>query len=382
MDVEGDATINYRIAGMNIIFRTDASIEIGTGHVMRCLTLAEAMREDGINCQFICREHEGNLLNEIQLRGFKIHTLPVTQQYTKFADQIEKSSSYSSWLGVDWEEDAHQTEAILSKDPVDWLIVDHYALDVDWEQNLRIRCNKIMVIDDLANRTHDCDLLLDQNFGRKPSDYNNLLPKGCTVITGPQYALLRPEFAKMRTDSLARRSIPQLRHLLISLGGIDKDNVTEKVLDALMFSRLPKDCKITVVMGASAPWLKNIYAKSEQLPWLIEVVVNVNNMAMLMASSDLAIGAAGTTSWERCCLGLPAIIIVLASNQKFIAQQLEVCGAVKIANTETLIEDISKELDGMISFTECFSKMSAAAANLTKGNGAATVLDYLVKERM
>src|SRR5690606_16519294 len=283
---------------MKVVFRADASLEIGSGHVMRCLTLAEALKAIGAECHFVCREHPGHLNDHIRQRGFPVTSLPVTD-YNPVGDPVPV---HAPWLGCDWQTDSQQTSDILASIHPDWLVVDHYALDYRWEASLKNFYSRLLVIDDLADRHHDCDLLLDQNLGREAQDYFGLVPDNCALLIGPQYALLRPEFSELRDYSLSRRTQPALRQLLITMGGIDKDNVTGKVLTALQSSPLPEDCKILVILGATAPWLDQVRSLAEQMPWHTEVRVNVGNMAQCMADSDLAIGAAGSTSWERCCL--------------------------------------------------------------------------------
>jgi UDP-2,4-diacetamido-2,4,6-trideoxy-beta-L-altropyranose hydrolase len=191
---------------------------------------------------------------------------------------------------------------------------------------MRASCRRLLVIDDLADRPHDCDLLLDQNLGRRAEEYRELLPPGAQTLIGPHYALLRPEFAALRAESLARREHPHLRHLLITMGGVDKDNATGAVLAALDDCNLPTDLRITVVLGPHAPWLAQVQARAAAMSRPTRVLAGVSNMARLMADADLAIGAAGSTSWERCCLGLPTILLVLAENQRLIAQSLAQAG--------------------------------------------------------
>ena len=184
---------------MQIAFRADASIQISTGHVMRCLTLAEELKRQGHDCFFICREHKGHLGDLIAEKGFSLHLLPTAESEHASADF--NWSDHARWLGVTWQRDAEQTRAILSNQPVDWLVVDHYALDIGWEQQTAEYAAQIMVIDDLADREHQCDLLLDQTFGRNAADYRPLVPKNCELLCGSQYALLRPEFAEFRPYS-------------------------------------------------------------------------------------------------------------------------------------------------------------------------------------
>lgn len=363
---------------MKIVFRADASIQIGTGHVMRCLTLAEALKQQGHECLFICREHKGHLGELIAAKGFSLHLLPVTDDKKHVAAALNWNH-HASWLGVTWQQDAEQTCAILSNQPVDWLVVDHYALDARWEQQASRHAASIMVIDDLADREHQCDLLLDQTFGRNTADYRPLVPDNCELLCGSQYALLRPEFAELRPYSLQRRRQPALRQLLITMGGVDKDNVTGQVLDALRDCELPADCNIVVVMGAMAPWLEAVKQQADSLPWQTEVKVGVSNMAQLMADSDLAIGAAGATSWERCCLGVPTIMVVLADNQETIAANLVTSGAAISLHNDSLTTVLVRVISAMDSMA--LKTISNEARQVCNGLGVQRVLERLTLEQ-
>ncbi len=362
---------------MNILFRTDASLDIGTGHVMRCLTLAEALRERGALCRFVCRVHPGNLIELIRQRGFEVFALPLDSNW---AGTDKVNPSHAAWLGADWATDAEQTKVGAGETAADWLIVDHYALDARWERALCTACYRLMAIDDLADRPHNCDVLLDQNLGRRAEDYGHLVPDGCTIMAGPQYALLRPEFAALRPYSLARRAAPRLNRLLITMGGVDKEDATGEVLGALRACPLPADCQISVVMGPHAPWLARVREKAAAMPWPTDVLVNVRNMARLMADSDLAIGAAGSTSWERCCLGVPSIIVVLAANQQPIANGLEAASAAKAVQLTTLKADIERILMDMLASPVLLAQMSGAAAEVTSGAGVTVVVNYFSEQ--
>jgi len=370
---------------MNVVFRVDASIEMGIGHVMRCLTLADALRDEGAHCHFVCREHLGNLIDQIASRGHQVYSLPLCQ-VGQHPDNIQIGKfrpSHFHWLGCDWLTDARQTTDCIGLLNIDWLIVDHYALDDCWEKYLRTICSKIMVIDDLADRNHDCDLLLDQTFGRSNQDYKQQVPAACTIVTGAKYALLRPEFAALRSYSLKRRKEPRLGQLLISMGGIDKENATSKVLQALKGSPLHKDCQIIVVMGENAPWLENIRFHAKELLWKVEVKVKVANMAQLMADSDLAIGAAGSTSWERCCLGLPTLMIVLADNQEVIASALHKGDAalnIGAVSDPYLLNNLKNIFDDFFSNRKMLNNMSASAYAVTAGQGTSLIVDRLLEK--
>jgi UDP-2,4-diacetamido-2,4,6-trideoxy-beta-L-altropyranose hydrolase len=356
---------------MQVAFRADASLQIGTGHVMRCLTLADALRAKGAQCTFLCREHPGDLIGHIERLGYKVHRLHMT-------DDIDLDLAHSAWLGATKMQDIHACEPLLSTLRPDWLVVDHYALDVCWESRLAKHCGSVMVIDDLADRVHDCRLLLDQNFGRNVADYINRAPSDCTLLCGSSYALLRPEFSLCRPFSLQRRSEFTLKKLLITMGGIDQENVTAKVMVALRNCPLPVDCEITVVMGQMAPWLKDVEVLASQMPWLTQVHTGVKNMANLMTGSDLAIGAAGSTSWERCCLGLPSVLVVVAENQASIAAALsEAHAAIQVE-----LSDLSAFLPLALTCQLDQSRlklMSEAARQICDGEGTTRVVSLMMK---
>jgi UDP-2,4-diacetamido-2,4,6-trideoxy-beta-L-altropyranose hydrolase len=298
---------------MNVFFRVDASLTMGTGHVMRCLSLANALRDAGAQCYFICGEHPGNLIAKIEQQNFVTYALPL---------QIIKGSGNIDNEDIQWESDASETIRCLQEFQVDWLVVDHYGLDIQWERCVRVTTRQLMVIDDLANRHHDCDLLLDQNLGRTLADYQHLVPKPCKVMVGPTFALLRPEFSRLRPLSLVRRQSGQIQHLLINVGGLDPRGVTLQILTALKSCELASDLQVTVVVGANPSHLAEISNIAAQFSQPISVRTDVADMAQVMANSDLAIGAAGSSSWERCCLGLPTLLVILAQNQRLVAEQL------------------------------------------------------------
>jgi UDP-2,4-diacetamido-2,4,6-trideoxy-beta-L-altropyranose hydrolase len=363
---------------MKAAFRVDASMQIGSGHVMRCLTLAEALRANGAQCHFISRAHPGNLLELIRQRGFTVTDLPAelspAPTNTQVVSECPKEPAHAPWLGCDWQTDAEQTSAILETLQPDWLVVDHYALEQRWETALRPHYQKLMVIDDLADRPHQCDLLLDQNLGRQQQEYANLVPAQCKVLAGPQYALLRPEFAALRAYSLQRRQQPVLKQVLITMGGVDQHNATGRVLQAIKGCALPQDCRISVVMGLQASWIEQIRTQAQAMPWPTEVLVNISDMAQRMADSDLAIGAAGSTSWERCCLGLPTLMVVLADNQRIGAQALqEAQAAILIGDASDIAMKLPLAINASASHHR-LQEMSTTTAEITDGRGVDKVL--------
>jgi UDP-2,4-diacetamido-2,4,6-trideoxy-beta-L-altropyranose hydrolase/UDP-4-amino-4,6-dideoxy-N-acetyl-beta-L-altrosamine N-acetyltransferase len=350
---------------MHILFRVDASLEIGSGHVMRCLTLAQALRNIGAQCEFVCRMHKGNLIAQIVHQGFVTYALP--------------EGVMETWLGVSWQEDAEQTRRMIGMKHYDWLIVDHYELDAHWEHALRDVATQFMAIDDLANRKHDVDLVWDQNLGRKASDYSPWVEPKCEVHVGAMRALLRPTFFGLRAASRQRNQRQGIQKLLVTMGGVDKPNVTAKVLKALMEmpSALPSNCKISVVMGEHAPALNDVKEIASAMPWPTEVCVNVSDMASRMVQADLAIGALGSTAWERCCLGLPTLGVVLADNQKVSALHLEKSGAVMMLPNDANMVEVLRSKLMQIQQPNVLRLAQEACYRVTDGRGVARLLQRL-----
>lgn len=372
---------------MKVALRADASLQIGTGHVMRCLTLADALAARGAQCHFLCRAHEGNLIDFIRTKDHTVHALPAPSVGAGLpastSDDGSPAPAHHHWLGATQAQDIDACAPVLAALRPDWLIVDHYALDARWERALAPQCGQLMVIDDLADRPHACDLLLDQTFGRAADDYLPWVPPHCQPLCGSRYALLRPEFAALRPYSLQRRAQPQLRHLLITMGGVDKDNATGQVLAALSHCALPANCEVTVVMGATAPWRAEVERQAQTMPWPTRVRVGVSDMAQLMADSDLAIGAAGATSWERCCLGLPTAMMVLADNQRHAAALLEEAEAARILQLdENLPTQLARLIDEVALSERLLHRLSEGASVITDGEGARRIADHLMTERL
>ncbi len=298
-----------------IIIRTDASQKIGSGHVMRCLTLAEALRDSGVTIEFVTRDHPGNLNKYIIGKGFKAHLLPDR----KISKSQESLAGYEQWLGVPQEVDASQTiEAVEGKDS-NWMIIDHYALDHEWEKRLRPHTGKIMVIDDLANRSHDCDLLLDQNYIHDQHRYDELLFPNTLRLLGPSYALLRKEFAARNNGSV--RSKHQINRIFIFFGVSDLDNLTSTAIKALKHPNL-RHLLVDVVVGLANPNIVEIKKQVAEHPHA-QLHIQIENIAELMANADIALGAGGSTTWERMALGLPSIVVTIAENQIASTSDLE-----------------------------------------------------------
>ena len=359
---------------MNVVFRADASLAIGSGHVMRCLTLAGALAGRGHRCHFLCREDEGHLGQVIGERG---HGLTLLGGASGAYGPEEDAPPHGHWLTAYWAEDARASAECLAEIGADLLVVDHYALDRRWAKVVRGSVQRIAVIDDLADRRHDCDLLLDQNLGRRAADYGALVPEGCRLLMGPEFALIGPAFGAVRGESLERRSSSSLRRIMVSMGGVDADDATGQVLEAIAGAPPPHLEHVSVIMGRHAPHLDRVRARATALPFDVEVAVGVSDMARRMADADLGIGGAGVTAWERCAVGLPSIAVVLAGNQRRGAQALGNAGAALVIDGT---EHISAELPGQLARMDESSErlcVSAAAAGLVDGRGLVRVAKAL-----
>jgi len=358
-----------------IFFRTDASNKIGKGHVTRCLKLAIAMRRRGAECYFICRKNEGNLIKKIQQEKFKVHVLNNFKNSEK--EKINGLNlAHSKWLGVDWKIDAKDTIKALGSKKADLIVIDHYALDIRWEQKLRPHTKKIMVIDDLADRSHDCDFLLNQNLGSSAKIYKNLIPKDCYQFYGPNYALLDPIYQHTRSKLKPRLS--KISRILIYFGsGKDTLRLIENILITLNEPKL-FDLKIDIVIDDNIKNLSRIH-KIIKVKKNIRVHSNLSDLALLMSNADIAIGAGGSTTWERCCMGLPTILVVLAINQKLTGEFMHRAGAAIVLNkNKNLISKIKEAVFLLLDDKDLYTKMSKKAFSICDGKGIKRVIKRLI----
>lgn len=343
---------------MKALFRVDASITLGSGHLMRCLALAKALKKLGWHCIFACSSSSESIVRSLSGNGFDIIETrgKADKQATVLGDVLP--------LGVSL------------------LVVDHYQLDIEFEQTCRSWARTILVIDDLANRQHDADILIDQTHGRDMEDYVGLVPRHCKIFTGARYALLRPEFNEVRTKSLTRRddTKPRINRVLVNFGGFDPDNVTSMVLAGVRDSHL--DAIVDVVLTSKAPNLNHVRREVERLSRGY-LHVDIPDMARLMAQADLAIGAGGMTSWERCCLGLPALVVTIADNQEKINEELSTEGATEYLGwyTDLEISKVSNAILQISSETEKLRSMSHISRSICDGKGVTRLVRSLYAEK-
>lgn len=359
---------------MKVALRVDASQLIGSGHVMRCRTLASELRRRGAEVLFVCRDHPGNLLSLLQSDEYTVNTLPVAP-ISRLGP--EKKVAYADWLGVMQTLDAQQTIDALHDFAPDWLIVDHYGLDAEWELLLRPQVKQILVIDDLANRAHACDVLLDQNwFGDQTAQrYRERVAPECHALLGPRFALLHPAFWECRKHLPVRSGV--IRSVLLFFGGVDSRNQTSCALRALCAPSL-SNLTVDVVVGAGNRALQEIESLVAIRPFTT-LHRNLPNLADLMVRADLMLGAGGTTTWERCSLGLPAIVVFAAENQRGFTEMLAAAGVqyclgnadqVTAENWQELIERLRTDPLAML-------RMGQKALKLTDGCGVFRVVDRM-----
>ena len=326
------------IRNEKVLIRVDASAEIGFGHLMRCLTLADSLRSSGLDCVFASRAFDPLMLEPIVNKGHELITLqPLIRP------SIE-DKTYKSWVGANLEDEILELNSKIKdfRDEFGLFIVDHYGLDWVWESEFA-KFGKIFVIDDLKNRVHDCDAILDSSFGTLTRDYMSLCRQDTHFLLGPKYCLIRPEFYQAR--QIQKNN---LRKVLVMMGGTDPYNITSEILDIV--SKRFDEIQIVAIVGRSCPHIDAIMKVSERCPDKVQVVVDPNRIAEVMSTCSVSIGACGTSAWERFVLGIPSIVITTAENQIKIAKDLHNDGLITYAghfnklDLEVIVEALSKLL--------------------------------------
>jgi UDP-2,4-diacetamido-2,4,6-trideoxy-beta-L-altropyranose hydrolase len=358
---------------LRVAFRCDASAEIGTGHVVRCLTLAVALQARGAEVCFFCRALPPGLADRLAAAGVGLVGLapaPAPGFVLGLGDP-----SHARWLGLPWARDAEDTRRALADGRWDWLVVDHYALDARWERSVAPAVGRLLVIDDLADRPHDCAILLDQNLHHDADHrYDGLVPPEARRLLGPRYALLRPEFAAARARRLA--APPDPRRVFVFFGGADASDMTSRALDAM---ERVEDIVLDVVIGSLHPRRSSIEARcAAHAAW--SCAVDVADMADRMAQAAVGLGAGGTTTWERCAVGLPSLVVSVADNQVEIAAACAAAGVQLDLGWGPSL-DPAKLRSVLLSLLEDHGQQRAvaeAARGVCSGEGALLVVDHMV----
>ncbi len=326
---------------------------------MRCLTLAQQVRQRGATVEFICANLPGHMGSLVQQQGFELHML-----------EVFKSNGGGQLF--DWSIDAASTSDIATSQPWDWLVADHYGIDARWETALRLRANRILVIDDLADRPHACDVVLDQNYyPHQNHRYDGLVPPHCRKLLGPQFILLRREFTEARAR--LSRHIGDVRRIHVNFGGADEPNLTALALTALsLLAR--NDIAIDVVISATTPHREAIADQVSSLP-TARLHVQTARMAELIAEADLAIGACGSSTWERCCLGLPTLALVSADNQINGAAALDKAGVIiNLGEARSMTaETLAWEIKALVVDKAARAALSQHSLALGVGTGPDTI---------
>ena len=332
-----------------ILFLADSGPSVGGGHVMRCLTLAQALMEQGAECAFAATPAANGLLETFAPAAIERLPLPDASPIHLAATVADRARAWGAHAAV----------------------VDHYGFGPGEEAMVRTGVSRLMVLDDLK-RGHLCDLVLDSNLDRAAADY-----PGMESLIGPGYALVRPAFAALRAQSLGRRTDAEPRRLLIALGLTDVGGITARVVEALAPSL--GDLEVDIVLGQGAVSLAALAPLASRDPRLT-LHVDTHDMAALTAAADLAIGAGGSSVWERCCLGLSTLTLVLADNQREVATHLADRGAAAMLEIGSadfgalLVETVS----ALRADLPCLIEMSATASALCDGQGAARVAERLL----
>ena len=356
------------MSSLQVAFRVDASQQIGTGHVMRCLTLAKGLAKQGANITFISRHMPDYTQELVMSSGFSLNIL------NRGSQQLDELA-HANWLGTSQQQDAEETISALANSTWDWLIIDHYALDIRWEKALRNSVKKIMVIDDIADRKHDCDVLLDQNYYLDmDTRYKDKVPNNCELLVGPKYALLRDEFIEARKTIKPRDGV--VKRILVFFGGVDAQNYTGLAIDALSTLR-EYQFDVDVVIGSSHPNKNQIIANC--LSNSYQSYVQTEKMAELMTSADLVIGAGGSATWEKCCLSLPSIVLATADNQTKQLNDLATSGYCYIVeHNNEMVNTLRLHIKALVENKKLRNFLAKNSATLVDGVGTQRLVKLMV----
>lgn len=351
-------------------------MRIGSGHLARCLNLADALKNQGAEVVFVCRDLPGNLIDLACRRGYMVTRLPAPSESPS---QLPTDPPIPPWAVVPWEEDAIETQRALKEHEGtwDWLIVDHYGVAGAWERAMRSLARRVLVVDDYGVRSHDCDVLVDQNVGGKSQQrYVGIVPISADVLLGPSYALLDPSFAEARCRLPTRDGT--VNRILILFGGTDPTNETLKALQAQKALNR-QDLMATVVIGQANPHRSSIETFCTTNDWT-SLHIQSTDIPRLMSESGLSVGGCGMTTWERCCLSLPTIVCAVAENQVPIAAAAHEQGILTYLGRENAISisDYALAIESAISQPNLLRDQSNRAGALCDGRGANRVAQHLL----
>ncbi|UTW46028.1 UDP-2,4-diacetamido-2,4,6-trideoxy-beta-L-altropyranose hydrolase [bacterium SCSIO 12696] len=360
---------------MKAAFRVDAGTFVGGGHLARCLTLAKQLRHEGVeDICFLMRAHEGAQFNAVTESGFELCVLPL---------QVDSDySTYDGWVGAKKDQDAKDWVNVLEEKGFssnDLIVVDHYGLDVEFENYFKRSGYKVCVVDDLVNRQHNCDVLIDQTCGRSASEYSDLVPSNAKLLVGSKYCLLREEFSENRLASLDRRvRLKNTNVVFLNFGSTDPGNVTQNILMSLEDYLADNRFRVLVVVGDAYPHISGLKKFLDGSRMSAELHVSPKSISELLVESDVAIGAAGSATWERFCLGIPSVLVKTADNQSDVISKVRELGAAVCIDQMGSFDaaDLSESLEEVLANYE---QIMAASCELVDGRGAGRLVSVLLE---
>lgn len=361
---------------MKIVFRCDGSTAMGLGHIFRCKTLASVLIEKGVQCIFVIRLHEpssyySRVMGEMQ-------TVFLPSETTPLADSDQNPLAIiDTWLGVSQEKEIQDLTKIILDYEADLVVVDHYAYDLRMSELLS-QHTVLAIIDDLCNRTLVCDYVINHNLGFNKEDYHNCKNRHgqrATILLGPEYCLIDKRFSELaKQKSICKND---RINLLISFGALDHNNLSFSVLDEIFDSDLSGSINVSVMLHANAPHRRQLERWSSNFDDLVKFYWSPQNVPKLYSEAHLAIGAGGTSAWERCAAGLPTLMLSAAANQKRIIHYISQAGGGKLISIDKTKQNyIISELKSILENTYCLKTMSENARKIVDGYG----VDRVVRE--
>lgn len=345
---------------MRILFRADASHDEGGGHLVRTLVIARELAKRGHDC--ILASLEGS----IDLIPGGINSLPRANFSLKQIKKFEYSNP----------------KALFEKLPANWnpdlCFIDSYCLQKEYQTELRKFTSKLAVLDDMPWREHDADILIDPTLNRKSDEYKLLVPPTTKLLCGVEYAPLRAEFFEARQKlnlGTFRSQYNTRKHILVSVGLTDPENITAIMLNGLL--EVQNEFDITVLISSKSPFEQEIDSLIQQFKFNAKILRSHSHMADLLSTCDLVIGAGGSSSWERCCLGVPALQVILADNQKDVTESLARTGAIQSLGLmrDFSPEIVTKSVSKVLANSQTLTQMRKAALNVCDGLGAERIAD-------
>ncbi len=365
---------------MLIGIRVDASLKMGTGHTYRMLTLAHKLKSKGHKVFFVSRKLKGNLIDFVR-NSFELLELPEP----KTNECNNTHCSHAKWLEVDYSKEINQSYNAIKahleqsgQQKLDWLVIDHYALEKEYQlamQSLAVRC---LQVDDLADRAHHVDILLDQNYYQQGSTrYDGLLPQETLRLCGPSFALLRDDFSLCRKQLEPYEERFAKHQVVLFFGGIDLANETSKALKGLL--SVESQDHFHVIIGINNPHKDQVTTLCNKYSDRVSLHVQVNNMTDFFASSYLYVGAVGATTWERCVMALPGLVCSVAENQTQLALEIDEANAhIYLGLNSKLHEiDYARAYSQLIANAELLKNQSKICEQLVDGDGAQTVVNRM-----